>query len=100
MSCPPLTSGPVPIEAQKQVLPARVHCTATTSAAARRAAIVVVHERAAGEHAVLHEEPRDLAGADAEECEPRRVGRHRGERGAAVGVLARRRSSGASDGKV
>ena len=36
-SYPPVTSGPVPIEVQKQVVAAVVHWTATTSTCARRA---------------------------------------------------------------
>ena len=36
-SNPPVTSGPVPIDVQKQVLAALTHSTAMTSAAARRA---------------------------------------------------------------
>ena len=38
MSTPPLTSGPVPIEVQKQVLVEVAHSTATTRAASSRAA--------------------------------------------------------------
>jgi hypothetical protein len=49
-------------------------------------AVVLVGERPAGEHPVLDEEPRDLAGAHAQEREARRFGHRRCEARGAVRV--------------
>jgi hypothetical protein len=70
-SKPPSALGPVPIEAQKQVPPGSVQCTATTKAA-RGAPGSRVDVGAAGEHAVLDGDRRDVAGPHADEGVARR----------------------------